>query len=136
MTILTSSFYAILQYYNNHHAHIEHTYYNIEQKFCQVKIKTQLFFRFLFVYSNANFNVYKRGFAYILGTILTLKKEVSITFWLKPLSLKFRLIFTSKTQCLCGVWFVQQFGTNHLFFDKNLEYKFSCYIAQVTAEFS
>ena len=43
MTILTSSFYSILQYYNNHHAHIEHTYYNIEQIFCQVKIKMELF---------------------------------------------------------------------------------------------
>ena len=55
MTILTSSFYAILQYYNNHHAHIEHTYYNIEQKFSQVKIKMQLFFCFFFVYGNAIF---------------------------------------------------------------------------------
>ena len=41
MTILTSSFYAILQYYNNHHAHIEHTHYNIEQKFSQVFIRKQ-----------------------------------------------------------------------------------------------
>ena len=65
----------------------------------------------------------KGGFAYILGTNLTLKKEVSITFWLKPLLPKFRPIFTSKTQCLCEFWFVQQFGTNHLFFEENLEYK-------------
>lgn len=49
-------------------------------------------------------------------------KEVFITFWYKPLLLKFRPIFTSKTQCLCGFWFVQQFGTNHLFFDEFLEY--------------
>ena len=31
MTILTSSVYSILQYYNNHHAHIEHIHYTIEQ---------------------------------------------------------------------------------------------------------
>ena len=43
MTILTFSVYSILQYYNNHHAHIEHTYYNIEQKFSQVFILLILF---------------------------------------------------------------------------------------------
>jgi len=59
----------------------------------------------------------KGGFAYILGTNLTLKKEVSITFWLKPLLRKFHSVFTSKTKCLYGFWFVQQFGTNRLFFD-------------------
>ena len=41
MTILTSSFYSVLQYYNNHHAHTEHTHYNIEQKFSQVFIRKQ-----------------------------------------------------------------------------------------------
>ena len=122
MTILTSSVYSVLQYYNNHHAHIEHTYYNIEQKFCQVKIKMQLFFRFFLCLQWRNFEIYKRGFGYILGTILALKKEVSITFWLKPLLLKLHSVFTSKTQCLCGFWFVQQFGTNHLFFERILEY--------------
>ena len=83
----------------------------------------QLFLTFFFVFSNANFENYKRGFAYILGTNLTHQKEVFITFWLKPLLPKFRLIFTSKIQCLCAFWFVQQFGTNQLFFEGILEYK-------------
>lgn len=65
MTILTSSFYSILQYYNNHHAHIEHTYYNIEQKFSQVKIKIQLFFAFSLSTATQILKA-KRGFYYIL----------------------------------------------------------------------
>ena len=96
MTILTSSFYSVLQYYNNHHAHIEHTHYNIEQKFSQVFIKT-----FFFDYSNAIFERYKKRFLLHFGTS------------------DFCQFDTSKIQCLCGFWFVQHFGTNHLFFDKN-----------------
>ena len=46
MTILTSSFYSVLQYYNNHHTHYEHTYYIIEQKFCQVFIRDKYFLLF------------------------------------------------------------------------------------------
>ena len=89
MTILTFSVYSILQYYNNHHAHIEHTYYNIEQKFCQVKMKMQLFFRFFFVYSNANFEIHERGFAYILGTNLTHQKRFLLHFGTNHFCLNF-----------------------------------------------
>jgi len=61
MTILTSSVYSILQYYNNHHAHIEHTYYNIEQKFSQVFIR-------------------KHFSLFTVAQILKFMKEVSDTF--------------------------------------------------------
>lgn len=59
MTILTSSFYSVLQYYNNHHPHIEDMlYYTIEQKFCQILIRDEYFLPFFFVYSNAIFEIY------------------------------------------------------------------------------
>ena len=61
MTILTSSFYSVLQYYNNHHAHIEHTHYNIEQKFSQVFISKQFSLTTV-----TQFLKVKRGFYYIL----------------------------------------------------------------------
>lgn len=72
MTILTSSFYAILQYYNNHHAHIEHTHYNIEQKFCQVFIRKQ--------------------FSLTTVTQFLKAKEVSHTFYVQTSPLKKRFL--------------------------------------------
>ena len=44
----------------------------------------------------------KGGFAYILGTNLTLKKEVFITFWHKPLLMKFCLFLSQKPSVYAG----------------------------------
>ena len=70
MTILTFSVYSILQYYNNHHAHIEHTYYNIEQKFSQVFIRSN-YFCFFFVYSNTIFESKKGAIKFLLIILLS-----------------------------------------------------------------
>lgn len=68
MTILTSSFYLILQYYNNHHPHIEDVLI-IPSNISSVKfLFAAIIFCFFFDYSNADFERIKRGFAYILGT--------------------------------------------------------------------
>ena len=67
MTILTSSFYLILQYYNNHHPHIEDVLIIPSNKSLVKFLFVAIIFCFFFVYSNANFEK---------------KKEVSITFWL------------------------------------------------------